>query len=423
MILQSTILQTSQRQWDTLSNSKHFVRELLPQVHFPISDFAVVISGVRRCGKSVLMAQLASRCKAEHPIFYLNFDAPQLYGFTYDDYQRLDDAIRSYPEKPLLFLDEVQVVEGWELYVRGKLDEGNQVVVSGSNASMLSRELGTKLTGRHLSYELFPFSYKEFCGFLRLDGNETSQTRYMEQGGFPLYLKLQDEDILNNLLSDILYRDVTSRYGVRDYGKLKELLMLLLNNVGNMVSANKLRQVLQINSATTVNEYFSYLQQSYLFDFVPVYSASEKVRMVNPKKVYCVDTGLITVCSTALSANIGHRLENMVYGELRRRYKSVYYFNHDGHECDFVAMHNNRCAELVQVCADFNTDTYQREVQGLLAAMEALSVNQGSIVTLRQTDSLIESNKHVRILPFHQWALNDTTAHTTTNTTANTTSN
>lgn len=411
MILQSTILQTSQRQWNTLSNSEHFARELLPQVHFPVSDFAVVISGVRRCGKSVLLAQLASRCKAEHPIFYLNFDAPQLYGFTYDDYQRLDDAIRSYPEKPLLFLDEVQVVEGWELYVRGKLDEGYQVVVSGSNASMLSRELGTKLTGRHLSYELFPFSYKEFCGFLRLDGNEDSQTRYMEQGGFPLYLKLQDEDILNNLLSDILYRDVTSRYGVRDYGKLKELLMLLLNNVGNMVSANKLRQVLQINSATTVNEYFSYLQQSYLFDFVPVYSASEKVRMVNPKKVYCVDTGLITVCSTALSANIGHRLENMVYGELRRRYKSVYYFNHDGYECDFVAMHNNRCAELVQVCADFNTDTYQREVQGLLAAMEALSVNQGSIVTLRQTDSLIEGNKHIRILPFHCWALNDTPPH------------
>ncbi len=411
MILQSTILQTSQRQWNTLSNSEHFARELLPQVHFPVSDFAVVISGVRRCGKSVLLAQLASRCKAEHPIFYLNFDAPQLYGFTYDDYQRLDDAIRSYPEKPLLFLDEVQVVEGWELYVRGKLDEGYQVVVSGSNASMLSRELGTKLTGRHLSYELFPFSYKEFCGFLRLNGNEDSQNRYMEQGGFPLYLKLQDEDILNNLLSDILYRDVTSRYGVRDYGKLKELLMLLLNNVGNMVSANKLRQVLQINSATTVNEYFSYLQQSYLFDFVPVYSASEKVRMVNPKKVYCVDTGLITVCSTALSANIGHRLENMVYGELRRRYKSVYYFNHDGYECDFVAMHNNRCAELVQVCADFNTDTYQREVQGLLAAMEALSVNQGSIVTLRQTDSLIEGNKHIRILPFHCWALNDTPPH------------
>ncbi len=403
MILQNVIEQVSKKQWQQLSKRRVYNRRLLEKIHFPITDFVIVISGVRRCGKSTLMAQIAAQ-NSDQALFYLNFDTPQLYGFSMDDYQRIDEILRGYAEQPLLFFDEVQVVEGWELYVRGKLDEGYQVVVSGSNAAMLSRELGTRLTGRHLSYELFPFSFSEFCGFLRCPTDYKSQLAYMERGGFPLYLQLHDTDILNNLLSDILYRDVATRYAIRDYDKLKELAMLLLNNVGNLVTANKLRQALGINSSTTVSEYFSHLRQSYLFDFVPIYSSSDKVRIVNPRKIYCIDTGLVSVCSTAMSNNVGHRLENMVYCELRRKYSELYYFSKNGHECDFVAMEKGKCAQLVQVCADFNPDTYQREVQGLLAAMTAIDVQQGTIVTMRQSDRLLEGKNRIDILPFYRWA-------------------
>ena len=158
--------------------------------------------------------------------------------------------------------------------------------ITGSNASMLSRELGTKLTGRHITKELFPFSYAEYCGFTGKTIGDSSLYDYLHQGGFPQYLQLDDQDVLTDLVNDIVYRDIAVRYNIRDDHSLKSLLAYLMGNVGNLVSATKLKQILGMKSTSTVSDYFSYFEQTYLINFVPKFSYSYKAQLLNPKKVY-----------------------------------------------------------------------------------------------------------------------------------------
>lgn len=210
-----------------------------------IDNYALIVSGVRRCGKSTLLHQLLKKKHTES--LYINFDDPRLYDFEISDFQKLDQLITEAGNRVLMF-DEIQIIKGWERYVRQKLDENFKVFVTGSNASLLSKELGTSLTGRHITSELFPFSFKEFCRFKDIEPNEHATKEYMQLGGFPEYLKNPIEEILANLLDDILIRDIAVRYGIKDIRGLKRLTVFLLSNIGNLTSANKLREPAGINS-------------------------------------------------------------------------------------------------------------------------------------------------------------------------------
>lgn len=221
------------------------------------TGFASVITGIRRCGKSPLLRQLLPSVSGAS--LFLNFEDPRLAGFETDDFRRLDKELNARKIKNLFF-DEIQMLEGWELYVRQKLDEDFKVVVTGSNATLLSKELGTKLTGRHLSYKLFPFSYEEFLRFNRLRNGQKAVDAYILEGGFPEYLKLQEPSVLQQFLDDILLRDIAVRYGVRDTVSLRRLAVYLISNIGKPVSATKLTTLFNIKAASTVLEYFSYLQ-------------------------------------------------------------------------------------------------------------------------------------------------------------------
>jgi uncharacterized protein len=205
MLLQSQIAEVADAQAQNFLNKNvGWKRELLPQLKFP-TNFALIITGIRRCGKSTLLLQLLK--EKFNNAFYLHFEDPRLAGFENDDFNRLSNEIVK--RKPqVLFFDEIQMLENWELFVRQKLDEGYKVIITGSNATLLSKELGTKLTGRHLSVELFPFSYTEFLGLRKLKDSEKSVTEYLRKGGFPEYLKTENGFILNQLLEDILYRDM-----------------------------------------------------------------------------------------------------------------------------------------------------------------------------------------------------------------------
>ncbi|MDR0605742.1 MAG: AAA family ATPase [Bacteroidales bacterium] len=179
-------------------------REILP--FFPdMNTFALIISGIRRCGKSTLLLQLLKNNNS--PSLYMNFEDPRLFGFELSDFRLLDNII-SKEKSEALFFDEIQIIDHWELYIRQKLDEGFKVVITGSNASMLSRELGTKLTGRHITKELFPFSYREFLSFKSLSPDAKSWEKYTNTGGFPEFIKNKNTDILSELLYDILIRDI-----------------------------------------------------------------------------------------------------------------------------------------------------------------------------------------------------------------------
>ena len=196
----------------------------------------MVICGQTGCGKSTLLHQLLKRQRID--TLYVNFDDPRLFDFEISDFQKLDQIISDFGQRILMF-DEIQIVRGWERYVRQKLDEGFRVFITGSNASLLSKELGTSLTGRHITMELFPFSYKEFCRFKGLELNRETVLEYMQTGGFPEYLENPFEEVLANLLDDILIRDIAVRYGIKDTRRLMRLTKYLLSNVGNLISANR----------------------------------------------------------------------------------------------------------------------------------------------------------------------------------------
>lgn len=364
-----------------------------------VDNYALIVAGIRRCGKSTLLHQLLKKKHVDS--LYVNFDDPRLYDFEISDFQKLDMIILELRHKILMF-DEIQVIKGWERYVRQKLDEGFKVFVTGSNASLLSRELGTSLTGRHITMELFPFSFSEFCRFKGLEHNEISIKEYMQYGGFPEYLKTPFEEILVNLLDDILIRDIAVRYGIKDTRGLKRLAIFLLSNIGNLISANKLREPSGIGSTTTILEYLSHLEQSYLVSLVPVFDYSLKRQSINPKKIYAIDLGLVAVNVSKIKGDEGHKLENIVYNALRLRYKEIYYHKGNG-ECDFIIIEKGAIKQAIQVCFELNVDNRTREFNGLIDALKAYKLKEGYIITCHQEDFFQIEDYVIKVIPSYKF--------------------
>jgi predicted AAA+ superfamily ATPase len=375
-------------------------REILSKISV-IPGFANIIMGIRRCGKSTLMLQLLK--KESDQLIYLNFEDIRLVGFDQSDFLRLEQVIKGKHTK-ILYFDEIQLVDKWEIFAHQLLNEGYQVFITGSNASLLSKELGTHLTGRHLSLELMPFSFNEFLAFHEEKPTSNNLSRYLKVGGMPEYVKYEEPQILMNLINDILFRDIAVRHGIRDVETLKKLTVYLISNIGRLVSANKLTDVFGIKSATTILEYFGYLSDSYLVEFLPIFSYSIKTQNRNPKKVYTLDNGIAETISLSFSEDEGRKLENLVYQHLRRKGLEIYYFKHKK-ECDFVVREKNSITHLIQVCYDLSMNNQQREINGLLEAMSYFDVSRGTIVTFDQTDEFILDDKTIEVIPAHFWLM------------------
>jgi len=394
MLLLSTLSQIIEAQRVNLNQKDIGLRREALKNLPALSSHALIVSGVRRCGKSTLLFQLLQG-KYKNAL-YLNFEDPRLYEFEKRDFSRLD-AIISESNRKILFFDEIQIIKEWEKYIRQKLDEGFYVVVTGSNASLLSRELGTKLTGRHITKELFPFSYREFCLYNKLNFSEDSLSMYLDTGGFPEYIKRGEDDILSNLLDDILIRDIAVRYGVRDVKTLQRLALYLISNIGNLITGNKLKTLFEVGATSTIMEYLSHLEYSYLFHFVPKFSYSLRKQMVNPRKVYAIDTGMVNVNSASFSEDSGQKFENLIYLHLRRKYTDIYYFSEKG-ECDFIVFGKKERPEIIQVCFNLNQDNLDRELNGLFEALVFFKIKTGTIVTLNQKDSFQKNGMTARVV-------------------------
>ncbi len=396
MILEKTIEQVSEQQRNRIETLDYGLRrELLSNIKLQ-SSYALIISGIRRCGKSTLLMQIIKELNLKEYI-YINFETPQLYGFSLNDFLKIDNIIKKQNSK-ILFFDEIQLVDKWEIYIRQKLDEGFQVVITGPNASLLSYELGTKLTGRHITKELFPFSYNEFLAFKELLPNSDSLELYLKTGGFPEYLKSNDSEQLSTLFDDILIRDIVARYGIKDIRTIQRLSSYLISNVGNKITASKLKQPLSIGATSTVLNWLSYLELSYLFFLLPMYSNSVKAQMVNPKKIYSIDNGLINVNSISFTEDKGRKFENLIFLHLKRRYQELYYFNFKK-ECDFIVMNKNSTQIPVQVCYELTNDNADREIEGLLEAMKFFNQRKAFIVTFDTSDKVIKDDKEIEIIP------------------------
>jgi len=402
MILESVIEQVVNQQKNRLTSRDAGLKRELVTATGSLSSHALIISGVRRCGKSTLLMQMIQQMDPSL-VFYLNLESPHLYDFSISDFIRLDNIIDRLGSK-ILFFDEIQLVEGWEMFVRQKLDDGFQVVITGSNASLLSKELGTRLTGRHITQELFPFSFSEFLQFKQLLPSAESLALYMKTGGFPEYVKVGDEEQLISLFNDVLIRDIVARYGIKDIKSLQRLASYLMSNIGNRVTASKLKQSLSIGATSTILSWFSHLELSYLIAFLPMFSHSTKAQLINPRKIYAIDLAMVDAVSNSTTDDFGRKLENLIFLHLRRKYKELFYFDEKG-ECDFVAMKQGAVCELIQVCYELTPDNLKRELDGLYSAMRFFKCSKAQIITFANSDFIKQDEFEIEVIPAYKYLM------------------
>lgn len=376
---------------------KRTALQKIPQV----DNYATIITGIRRCGKSTLLLQLLNE-KQENAV-YLNWEDIRLNGFETDDFIRLHSEIVK-RKINLLFFDEIQLIKNWEMFINQLLREGFNIFITGSNASLLSVELGTHLTGRHLTTELFPFSFEEFCDIRNIDLLPAAVDLYLKTGGIPDYVKSEVSSVVLSLLGDILIRDIAIRYAIKDVETLKKLTVHLLSNVGCPVSANKLTQSIGLKSASSVLEHFSHLKNAYLVDFIPQFNYSIKVQLRNPRKVYAMDLGIVNVATSSFSQDIGRKFENLVFLKLRSNYKEIFYFKEKG-ECDFVIKQQEKITIAIQACYQIDDLNFDREFNGLMEALIFFDLNEGIIVTHHQSDKFERNGRTVKLIPAHEFLI------------------
>lgn len=377
------------------------IRELLPEIPLSVSH-AVIVSGIRRCGKSTLLLQLTQKIKKVH---YFNFDDSRIQGFDASDFNRLDAVLLEMkPETDYYFFDEIQLVDKWEVFVRTLLDRRKKVYITGSNSSMFSRELGTRLTGRNLQYELFPFTFAEYLKFKKEKAKIASFEQYFKEGGIPEFLMFPDIKILQGLVSDILFRDILVRHNIRNYEGLQSLTNYLLSNVGKEFSYTKLKAAFGISSVNTIISFIQYLEDCYLLFTIPKFDYSLKKQTVNPKKIYAIDTGIIRSNTLSFSDDLGRILENVVFIHLLRKNYKVFYFRMKN-ECDFVASEKGKITKVIQVCYSLNDDNLQREINGVTEAMEYFGHKKGLILTYNTEDKYQIDKKEVFVKPVWKWLL------------------
>ncbi len=376
-------------------------RENEKEVHITES-FALIVTGVRRCGKSTFLHQLI---KKQKKAYYLNLEDPRLEGFDLSDFNKVETIMKElYGEGGAYFFDEIQNIPKWEKFVRYLVDKKERVVISGSNASLLSRELGTKLTGRHLQAEMFPFSFNEFIDFRKSNASLDLFEEYFAMGGFPEFLKKKDPTILHELFSDIVMKDIAVRFGIKNRNILNKIAVFLISNAGKEFSYNSIKKMLEIKSVQSVIDYISYFEDAYLVFTIPRFSYSYKKQQVNPKKVYSIDNGFSKNNSVSFSKDKGKMLENLVFLSLRKIYREIFYFQ-EKKECDFIIKRNEKIIEALQVCYDLNEDNKEREIHGLMEALEKFKLKEGLILTYNQTDEFDVRGIKLKVIPVWKWLI------------------
>jgi len=395
-VLKQIIL--SQQEWIAPEN-REIKREQFERFS-SLSPFSYILTGVRRSGKSTLLKQLM---RHHNSVNYFNFEDSRTAGFEVNDFLVVEELFSElFGNNQLLFFDEIQNVQGWERFVRDAVDKKKTVVITGSNAKLLSRELGTKLTGRHLDYEVFPFSYREFLKYFALMPGADSFLSFLTKGGFPGFLDIGKKEMLSTLVSDILVRDIFSRYNLRNHDVYSRIVQYLLSNTGKEISYNNLKNTFEVGSANSVMEFLNYLTDAYLIFLMPMYDTSLKVQARNPRKVYAIDQGLVSFSSVSGSPDQGRLLENTVFLELRRKGKEIWYFK-GKKECDFICREEKNKYSAIQVSWQVGLQNEQRETEGLLEAMDKLNITNGTIITFNQEDKITKNKRTIHLIPCWKW--------------------
>lgn len=394
--------------------------EITDSAAFLASGLIKLITGPRRAGKSVLALQtLQGKNYA-----YLNFDDNSLLNH-FDEDEIMKALSEVYPGYQYLLLDEIQNLDGWDTWVAKLYRRGVNLVITGSNANMLSSEMATLLTGRYIESFILPFSMKETLQFRKVDtspvlpeGKATlylAMEEYMKNGGYPEIIRSREleQAYLGSLFDSIILKDVAKRHKIRKTTELYELADYLISNYSNPLSYTSIASELNLGSVTTVKKFCKYLEEPYLFWFLPRFDKKLKEMKKADRKVYVVDNGFISTRSLELSSNNGRHFENMVFVELLRRGYSIskkelfYYHTTNGKEIDFVTKKGTSILELIQVSYDiYKTKTRQRELESLVTASEELKCNNLTLITWNTNETIDYKGKNIRIVSVKNWFLN-----------------
>lgn len=408
------------------------IKNIFSRVYdIPLNSKKIVsLIGVRRSGKSFILFDMINTLRKTIPkenIIYLNFEDDRLFPL---ELKSLDFILEAYyeiyphkrDEKIYLFLDEIQEVEMWELYVRRIYDTLNiQIFITGSSAKLLSSEIATSLRGRTITYEIFPFSFKEYLEYKNIVVNihassslsyiKNALGSYLVDGGFAETID-EEPQISRKILSDylelIVYKDIVERYNITNRSLLKHLNKYCFTNIATLVSFTKLYNDFKSQgfklSKDTIFQYLSHLEDAYAIFTLPIYRNSIKEEQRNPKKIYAVDSGFKKIYDYAIGEDMSKLYENTVYLHLRRKTKNIYYYKQK-QEVDFYAKLEDR-EILVNVSYDIsNLQTRQREINGLVEAMEYLNLNEAFLVTQSEESVVRVEDKTITILPLYKYLL------------------
>jgi len=420
-MIENIVLQHKLEKEKFLSD-KYIYREKLPSAQeFLDHNLIKVITGRRRAGKSVFSVLLLGNKN----FAYLNFDDDNLSKINNTD-EIIKGISQVYPESRFILFDEIQNLEKWELFVNKLQRRGYNLIITGSNSKLLSRELATVLTGRYVSIEIFPFSFNEFLEakdykidkrYMKLPQIQGEILKnlheHIKSGGFPevVVKGIDSKSYLETLFDAILFKDVVKRYKVRFSQKLYDLALYLITNFCCEFSFTKIRNILGFRSTNTVQNYLKYLEEAYLFFPLSRFSLKLKEQLKAPKKIYLVDNGLIFAKSFQFSQNMGRLMENLVFIQLLRKGYKVnqnifYYRTRNGREIDFLLKKGNKIHRLIQVCFDIDEpDVKKRELKALTEANEELNCDDLLVIDWDYEKEEKIKNKKIIFIPLWRWLL------------------
>lgn len=399
------------------------------EIDVPLNTGKIItLIGARRTGKTYLFYQIMNDLLtsiSKENLLYINFEDERLSVNS----SELNKIIEAYYElnprkknKIYFFFDEIQNIDGWEKFVRRLYDTiSKNIFITGSSSKLLSKEIATSLRGRTLSFEVFPFSFNEFLRYRGIDSKDHYSTKnkaliinncdeYLKIGGFPETINLRDDlrrKTLQSYFDVMLYRDLIERYELKNPTALKYFIKKGISNIGNKITVNKLYNELKSQgirtSKDTVYGFINQVHDSYILFPVNYYSESLSVQMINEKKLYCIDNGLANTVSFKFSEDRGRMLENLVYLNLRRYNEEIYYHKGRG-ECDFVVKDRDNY-RVIQVTQEISNTNRDREIKGLIEAMERFNLKEGLVITEDFSDTIDLGKKKIYVEPVWKWLL------------------
>lgn len=415
----NTIIQNQRKERDELLARHYLMRKSNTDVKTLLDNPMIkLITGPRRVGKStyaLLMLQGQS-------FAYLNFDDNLLLS-AWDEELVMRTLDEVYPNYEFLLLDEVQNLKDWDVWVSKLYRRGKNLVITGSNAKMLSGEMATVLTGRYLQVEMLPFSLTETIEWKGANINSISNAKqaeavaiaddYLRNGGYPETIDMRSitRNYLSTLFDSIIWKDVAKRHNIRNITDLNNIALYLLSNFCNPLSANDIAKELSMTSVTTTRKFMDYLHEPYLFYYLPRFNNKLKLMKKAASKVYVIDNGFVAAKAFNLSENLGRLLENEVFVELLRQGYQVetslfYYRSRNDREVDFVTRQGTHINQLIQVCYDMTSPkTEKREVSSLIECAGELKCNNLLIITNNEEREIHTDGYNIKVIPFIKYGL------------------